>query len=130
MTPKSIFDMMLQGPVICVTCSEDGGKIAAGDRNGRLTLADRGGNQTWEKEVDEGIHGLAILGNGNKVVCGGKDCKLRMFNSLGNVEWEQTIGKSIWSISVDPDGQFIVVGTGDSISLYTESGLQLSLIHI
>ncbi len=48
-----------------------------------------------------------------------------MFNSLGNVEWEQTIGKSIWSMSVDPDGQFIVVGTGDSISLYTESGLQL-----
>ncbi len=125
MTPESIFDMTLQGPVICVTCSENGTKIAAGDRNGRLTLADRSGNQNWEKEVDEGIHGLAILGSGNKVVCGGKDCKLRMFNSLGNVEWEQTIGKSIWSMSVDPDGQFIVVGTGDSISLYTESGLQL-----
>ena len=61
MTPESIFDMMLQGPVICVTCSEDGGKIATGDRNGRLTLADRSGNLNWEKEVDEGIHGLAIL---------------------------------------------------------------------
>ena len=53
MTPESIFDMMLQGPVICITCSEDGAKIAAGDRNGRLTLADRGGNLNWEKEVEE-----------------------------------------------------------------------------
>ncbi|SVC38531.1 uncharacterized protein METZ01_LOCUS291385, partial [marine metagenome] len=43
MTPESIFDMTLQGPVICVTCSENGTKIAAGDRNGRLTLADRSG---------------------------------------------------------------------------------------
>ena len=50
MTPESIFDMMLQGPVICVACSENGAKIAAGDRNGRLTLADRGGNQNWVKE--------------------------------------------------------------------------------
>ena len=125
MREEPVLDMMIQGPVICLTCSENGAKIAAGDRNGRLTLADRNGSQDWEKEVDEGIHGLVILGNGNKVACGGKDCKLRMFNSLGNVEWEQTIGKSIWSMAVDPNGQFIVVGTGDSISMYTEGGLQL-----
>jgi len=125
MSQEPVLDMMIQGPIICITCSENGAKIAAGDRNGRLTLADRNGSQNWEKEVDEGIHGLVILGNGNKVACGGKDCKLRMFNSLGNVEWEQTIGKSIWSMAVDPNGQFIVVGTGDSISMYTEGGLQL-----
>ena len=125
MTQESLFDMTIQGPIICIPCSENGTKIAAGDRDGRLTLADRSGKQDWEKEVDEGVHGLAILGSGNKVACGGKDCKLRMFNSLGNVEWEQTIGKSIWSMAIDPNGQFIAIGTGDSISMYTEGGLQL-----
>mgnify|MGYP001405030680 FL=1 len=90
-----------------------------------VTLSDNSGNMIWEKQIDEGIHGLAIIGNGNKVICGGKDCKLRMFNSLGSVEWEQTIGKSIWSLAVDPNGQFIVIGTGDSISLFTEGGLQV-----
>ena len=125
MTRKPVFDMMIQGPIICISCSDDGTKIATGDRNGRLTLADQNGTKNWEKEIDEGIYGLAILGNGNKVACGGKDCKLRMLNSLGNVEWEQTVGKSIWSMAMDPSGQFIAVGTGDSISMYTEGGLQL-----
>ena len=125
MPSESIFDLMISGPVICIACSEDGSKIAIGDRNGTLTLSDNSGSVIWEKQIDEGIHGLAIIGNGNKVICGGKDCKLRMFNSLGSVEWEQTIGKSIWSLAVDPNGQFIVIGTGDSISLFTESGLQI-----
>jgi len=44
---------------------------------------------------------------------------------MGSVEWEQTIGKSIWSLSADPNGQHIAVGTGDSISMFTEGGLQL-----
>ena len=125
MPSESIFDLMISGPVICIACSEDGSKIAIGDRNGTLTLSDNSGTVIWEKQIDEGIHGLAIIGNGNKVICGGKDCKLRMFNSLGSVEWEQTIGKSIWSLAVDPNGQFIVIGTGDSISLFTEGGLQV-----
>jgi hypothetical protein len=125
MTVEPVFDMMIQGPVICISCSDDGTKIATGDRNGKLTLADQNGTKNWEKDIDEGIYGLAILGSGNKVACGGKDCKLRMLNSLGNVEWEQTVGKSIWSMAMDPSGQFIAVGTGDSISMYTEGGLQL-----
>ena len=125
MAQKTVFDLMLPGPVVCISCSEDGRRIAAADRNGTLSLSEREGKQNWEKDVDEGIHGLAVLGNGNKVVCGGKDCKVKMFNSLGNVEWEQTIGKSIWSMDVDPNGQFIAIGTGDSISLFTEGGLQL-----
>ena len=125
MTHAPVFDLSISGPVICLACSEDGSKIAVGDRNGNLTLVDKAGNILWEKHIDEGIHGLAIVGNGNKVICGGKDCKLRMFNSLGNIEWEQTIGKSIWSLSVDPNGQFIAIGTGDSITLYTETGLKV-----
>jgi len=125
MTHAPIFNLDISGPVICLACSEDGAKIAVGDRNGNLTLVDKAGNILWEKHIDEGIHGLAIIGNGNNVICGGKDCKLRMFNSLGNIEWEQTIGKSIWSLSVDPNGQFIAIGTGDSITLYTESGLKV-----
>ena len=92
MTSNSAFEMAMSGPIICIACSEDGTRIASGDRNGILTLLERNGNQNWEKEIDEGIHGIAILGGSNKVVCGGKDCKLRMFNSLGNIEWEQTIG--------------------------------------
>jgi tetratricopeptide (TPR) repeat protein len=125
MTHTPVFDLSISGPVICLACSEDGTKIAVGDRNGNLTLVDKAGNILWEKHIDEGIHGLAIVGNGNKIICGGKDCKVRMFNSLGNIEWEQTIGKSIWSLSVDPNGQFIGIGTGDSIALYTESGLKV-----
>ena len=125
MLSESIFDLVISGPVICIASSEDGSRIAIGDRNGTLTLSDNTGAVIWEKQIDEGIHGLAIIGNGNKVICGGKDCKLRMFNSLGSVEWEQTIGKSIWSLAVDPNGQFIVIGTGDSISLFTEGGLQV-----
>jgi len=125
MVSDSIFDLNISGPVICIACSEDGNRIAVGDRNGTLTLVDKTGSVIWEKQIDEGIHGLAIVGNGSKVVCGGKDCKLRMFNSMGSVEWEQTIGKSIWSLSADPNGQHIAVGTGDSISMFTEGGLQL-----
>ena len=122
---ESILDLMSAGAVRGSACSEDVSKSARGDRNGTLTLSDNSGTVIWEKQIDEGIHGLAIIGNGNKVICGGKDCKLRMFNSLGSVEWEQTIGKSIWSLAVDPNGQFIVIGTGDSISLFTEGGLQV-----
>ena len=74
MTVEPVFDMMIQGPVICISCSDDGTKIATGDRNGKLTLADQNGTKNWEKDIDEGIYGLAILGSGNKVACGGKDC--------------------------------------------------------
>ena len=125
MISSTLFNLDISGPVICIACSEDGNRIAVGDRNGTLTLVDKTGTIIWEKQIDEGVHGLAIIGNGNKVICGGKDCKLRMFNSMGSVEWEQTIGKSIWSLSTDPNGQHIAVGTGDSISMFTEGGLQL-----
>ena len=125
MLGEAIFDLTISGPVICIACSEDGTRIAVGDRNGNLTLVDNAGSIIWEKQIDEGIHGLAIIGNGKKVICGGKDCKLRMFNSLGSVEWEQTIGKSIWSLSTDPNGQYIAIGTGDSITMFTEGGLQV-----
>tara|TARA_B100000686_G_scaffold328004_1_gene387495 strand:+ start:1402 stop:2820 length:1419 start_codon:yes stop_codon:yes gene_type:complete len=125
MIQNSTFNLTLPGPIVCISSSEDGRKIAAADRNGTLSLSGREGEQSWEKDVDEGIHGLAIIGNGSKVVCGGKDCKVKMFNSLGNIEWEQTIGKSIWSMDVDTSGQFIAIGTGDSIALFTEGGLQL-----
>ena len=123
MLSDSIFDLVISGPVICIACSEDGNRIAVGDRNGNLTLLDKTGSVIWEKQVDEGIHGLAIVGS--KVICGGKDCKLRMFSSMWNIEWEQTIGKSIWSLSTDSNGQYIAVGTGDSISMFTEGGLQV-----
>ena len=82
MISDSIFDLNIAGPVICIACSEDGKRIAVGDRNGTLTLVDKTGLVIWEKQIDEGIHGLAIIGNGSKVICGGKDCKLRMFNSM------------------------------------------------
>ena len=77
MTHAPVFDLSISGPVICLACSEDGAKIAVGDRNGNLTFVDKAGNILWEKNIDEGIHGLAIVGNGDKVICGGKDCKLR-----------------------------------------------------
>ena len=98
MSYQPAFDLELAGPVICISCSEDGNKIAVGDRNGNLTLMNRAGEKIWEKKIDEGVHGLSLLKNGSNVVCGGKDCKLKMLNSLGSVEWEQTIGKSIWSL--------------------------------
>ena len=125
MLDETLFDLTISGPVICVACSDDGNKIIVGDRNGNLTLLNKNGQIIWEKNIDEGVHGLAIIGNGNKVICGGKDCKLRMFSSMGIIEWEQTIGKSIWSLSADPNGQFITIGTGDSIILFTEGGLQV-----
>jgi len=125
MNHQNIFDLEISGPVICISCSDDGNKIAVGDRNGNLTLVNRNGEQIWGKKIDEGIHGISILKNGGNVICGGKDCKLKMLNSLGNVEWEQTIGKSIWSLYADTEGQFIIVGTGDSIAMFTEKGLQL-----
>ena len=80
MISSTIFDLDISGPVICIACSDDGNRIAVGDRNGTLTLVDRTGSIIWEKQIDEGVHGLAIISNGSKVVCGGKDCKLRMFN--------------------------------------------------
>ncbi len=120
-----VLEIGMSGPVICVSCSADGTKVAAGSRNGGLNITQVETNNEWQKQVDEGVHGLAIVGKSNKVACGGKDCKLRMYNSLGNIEWEQAIGKSIWSMSTDSNGQFIVIGTGDSISLFTEGGLQL-----
>ena len=113
MLDETLFDLTISGPVICVACSDDGNKIIVGDRNGNLTLLNKNGQIIWEKNIDEGVHGLAIIGNGNKVICGGKDCKLRMFSSMGIIEWEQTIGKSIWSLSADPNGQFITIGTGE-----------------
>ena len=125
MLDETLFDLTISGPVICVACSDDGNKIIVGDRNGNLTLLNKNGQIIWEKNIDEGVHGLAIIGNGNKVICGGKDCKLRMFSSMGIIEWEQTIGKSIWSLAADPNGQFITIGTGDSIILFTEGGLQV-----
>ena len=111
--------------VICMSSSEDGRKISFGDRSGNIALATESGEILWEKKVDEGIYGIAIMNDGKRVVCGGKDCKLRMFNSLGNVEWEVNVGKSIWSLSVDPNGQYIVIGTGDSIVLFSEGGNKL-----
>ena len=102
MLSDSIFNLEIAGPVICIASSENGSRIAVGDRNGNLTLVDKTGSVIWEKQIDEGIHGLSIIGNGNKVICGGKDCKLRMFSSMGNIEWEQTIGKSIWSLGLQP----------------------------
>ena len=125
MSYQPAFDLELAGPVICISCSEDGNKIAVGDRNGNLTLMNKAGEKIWEKKIDEGVHGLSLLKNGSNVVCGGKDCKLKMLNSLGSVEWEQTIGKSIWSLYADPNSQFIIIGTGDSIAMFTDSGLQL-----
>ena len=125
MSYQPVFDLELAGPVICISCSDDGNKIAVGDRNGNLSLINRSGEKIWEKKIDEGVHGLSLLKNGNNVVCGGKDCKLKMLNSLGSVEWEQTIGKSIWSLYADPNSQFIIIGTGDSIAMFTDNGLQL-----
>ena len=125
MSYQPVFDLELAGPVICISCSDDGNKIAVGDRNGNLTLINRSGEKIWEKKIDEGVHGLSLLKNGSNVVCGGKDCKLKMLNSLGSVEWEQTIGKSIWSLYADPNSQFIIIGTGDSIAMFTDNGLQL-----
>ena len=92
----SEFELSVSGAVLCIASSFDGEEIAIGDRNGNLILAGRDGTKKWEKKVDEGIHGLAMIQSNNKIVCGGKDCKLRMYNSLGNIEWEQSIGKSIW----------------------------------
>ena len=67
MLDESLFDLTISGPVICVACSEDGNKIVVGDRNGNLTLLDKNGQIIWEKNIDEGVYGLAMVGNGNKV---------------------------------------------------------------
>jgi len=125
MSSNSAFKINASDSVICIASSEDGNKIAFGDRSGNVSLATKEGEVLWEKKIDEGIYGVAIMKDGNRVVCGGKDCKLRMFNSLGNVEWDVNVGKSIWSLSVDPNGQVIVVGTGDSIAIYAEGGAKL-----
>jgi hypothetical protein len=125
MSPNPEFELSVSGAVLCISSSFDGEEIAIGDRNGNLILAGRDGTKKWEKKVDEGIHGLAMIQSNNKIVCGGKDCKLRMYNSLGNIEWEQSIGKSIWSLDVDTNGKFIAIGTGDSIGLFTKSGVQI-----
>ena len=71
MLSDSIFNLEIAGPVICIASSENGSRIAVGDRNGNLTLVDKTGSVIWEKQIDEGIHGLAVIGNGNKVICGG-----------------------------------------------------------
>ena len=33
MLGEAIFDLTISGPVICIACSEDGTRIAVGDRN-------------------------------------------------------------------------------------------------
>ena len=125
MSNNSKFEINTPDSIKCISSSEDGRKIAFGDNSGNISLATNEGNIIWEKNIDEGTYGIAIMKDGNRVVCGGKDCKLRMFNSLGNVEWEVNVGKSIWSLAVDPNGQVIVIGTGDSIALFTDSGSKL-----
>ena len=125
MSNNSKFEINTPDSIKCISSSEDGMKIAFGDNSGNISLATNEGSMIWEKNIDEGTYGIAIMKDGNRVVCGGKDCKLRMFNSLGNVEWEVNVGKSIWSLAVDPNGQVIVIGTGDSIVMFTESGSKL-----
>tara|TARA_B100001250_G_scaffold413461_1_gene447705 strand:- start:515 stop:2032 length:1518 start_codon:yes stop_codon:yes gene_type:complete len=125
MSNNSKFQINTSDSIKCISSSEDGMKIAFGDNSGNITLANNEGNIIWEKNIDEGTYGIAIMKDGNRLVSGGKDCKLRMFNSLGNVEWEVNVGKSIWSLAVDPNGQVIVIGTGDSIAMFTESGSKL-----
>ena len=49
MNHQNIFDLEISGPVICISCSDDGNKIAVGDRNGNLTLVNRNGEQIWGK---------------------------------------------------------------------------------
>jgi len=125
MSTNSKFEINTPDSIKCISSSRDGMKIAFGDNSGNISLATNEGSIIWEKNIDEGTYGIAIMKDGNRVVCGGKDCKLRMFNSLGNVEWEVNVGKSIWSLAVDPNGQVIVIGTGDSISMFTDSGSKL-----
>ena len=82
MSYQPVFDLELAGPVICISCSDDGNKIAVGDRNGNLTLINRSGEKIWEKKIDEGVHGLSLLKNGNNVVRGVNDCKMKMLRTL------------------------------------------------
>ena len=125
MTAHPLFRLVLPGAVLCLAVPADGSLVAAGDREGNLTVAGSDGALRWQKQLPEGVHGLAVSRDGSRLAVGSKDCCLRMFSGDGEVEWEQPLGKSIWSLAMDPDGRFIVAGTGDSVALFTDGGIMV-----
>ncbi|MDP6489801.1 MAG: PQQ-binding-like beta-propeller repeat protein, partial [Candidatus Poseidoniia archaeon] len=125
MTAHPLFRLVLPGPVLCLAVPADGSLVAAGDREGNLTVAGPDGALRWQKQLGEGIHGLAVSRDGSRLVVGSKDCCLRMFTGDGELEWEQLLGKSVWSLAMDPFGNHLVTGTGDSVALFTDGGIMV-----
>ena len=125
MTAHPLFRLVLPGPVLCLAVPADGSLVAAGDREGNLTVAGPDGALRWQKQLGEGIHGLTVSRDGSRLVVGSKDCRLRMFSGDGELEWEQLLGKSVWSLAMDPSGNYLVAGTGDSVALFTDGGIMV-----
>jgi len=125
MTAHPLFRLVLPGPVLCLAVPADGSLVAAGDREGNLTVAGPDGALRWQKQLGEGIHGLAVSRDGSRLVVGSKDCCLRMFRGDGELEWEQALGKSVWSLAMDPSSSYIAAGTGDSVALFTDGGIMV-----
>ena len=78
--------------MLCLAVPADGSLVAAGDREGNLTVAGPDGALRWQKQLGEGIHGLTVSRDGSRLVVGSKDCRLRMFSGDGELEWEQLLG--------------------------------------
>ena len=125
MTAHPLFRLVLPGPVLCLAVPTNGSLVAAGDREGNLTVAGPDGALRWQKQLGEGIHGLAVSRDGSRLVVGSKDCSLRMFRGDGELEWEQALGKSVWSLAMDPSSSYIAAGTGDSVALFTDGGIMV-----
>ena len=64
MSNKSKFEINTSDSIKCISSSEDGMKIAFGDNSGNIALATNEGSIIWEKNIDEGTYGIAIMKDG------------------------------------------------------------------
>ena len=68
MSNNSKFEINTPDSIKCISSSEDGRKIAFGDNSGNISLATNEGNIIWEKNIDEGTYGIAIMKDRKSVV--------------------------------------------------------------
>ena len=64
MSNNSKFEINTPDSIKCISSSEDGRKIAFGDNSGNISLASNENSIIWEKNIDEGTYGIAIMKDG------------------------------------------------------------------
>lgn len=119
--PRPVVRLAHEYPVIAVTFSPDGRRLASGSRN---SLGTPGEIRVWDVVTGQGVARMANEGgvyavtwspNGQWIASGGLDSKVRVWEAATGQEATWLAHKSgVYAVAFSPDGRWVASGSSDN----------------